>query len=162
MTGVESAATVAAAICSGLSGGVYFAFSAIVLPALRSRSEGEMADEATGEATATMRAINVAAVRAPFMVVFFGGAVSAAAVVAIGLFDEPRPLRIAGGVLALAAFGITVGRNVPLNEALARGTLAGHGSVWARFEPRWRRANHARTILSVLAAIAMTTSLAER
>jgi len=159
MTGVESAATVAtvataaAAVCSGVSGGVYFAFSALVLPALRSRP--------AAEAAATMRAVNVAAVRAPFMAVFFVGVVSASAVVVLDLLDEPQPLRIAGGVLALAAFGITVARNVPLNEALARGRLAGHGSVWARFEPRWRRANHARTLLSVLAAIALTTSLAE-
>jgi uncharacterized membrane protein len=152
MTGVESATTVAAVAYSGVSGGVYFAFSALVLPALRSRP--------ADEAAATMRAVNVAAVRAPFMTVFFGGAVSAVAVVALDLFDEPQPLRIAGAVLALAAFGVTVARNVPLNDALGRAVGADGGAAWSRVEPRWRRANHA--VVSVLATLALTASLTGR
>ncbi|GAB3605550.1 hypothetical protein GCM10027413_09590 [Conyzicola nivalis] len=149
MNTLETATVVTAAACAGVAGGVYFSFSALVLPALRTR--------AASDAVAAMRAVNVAAVRPPFMLVFFGGAVSAAAVAVFELVGETHPARIAGAALALVAFGITVVRNVPLNNALAGGS-----PDWQRFEPRWRRANHARAAASILAAVALAASLADR
>jgi uncharacterized membrane protein len=156
MTYICTATVVTAAVCAGVAGGVYFSFSALVLPALRGRP--------AGDAVAVMRAVNVAAVRPPFMLVFFGGAVSAAAVAVTevagsvgGSVGEVQPARVVGAALALAAFGITVVRNVPLNNA-----LAGRSPDWQHFEPRWRRANHARAVASVLAAIALGASLAGR
>jgi uncharacterized membrane protein len=155
MTYIYTATVVTAAVCAGVAGGVYFSFSALVLPALRGRP--------AGDAVAVMRAVNVAAVRPPFMLVFFGGAVSAAAVAvtevvgSVGPVGELHPARVMGAALALAAFGITVVRNVPLNNA-----LAGSSPDWQHFEPRWRRANDARAAASVLAAIALGASLVAR
>jgi uncharacterized membrane protein len=158
MTYIYTATVVTAAVCAGVAGGVYFSFSALVLPALRGRL--------AGDAVAVMRAVNVAAVRPPFMLVFFGGAVSAAAVAvtevvgsvgSAGSVGDVHPARVVGAALALAAFGITVVRNVPLNNA-----LAGRSPDWQRFEPRWRRANHARAAASILAAVALGASLAAR
>jgi uncharacterized membrane protein len=156
MTYIYAATVVTAAVCAGVAGGVYFSFSALVLPALHGRP--------AGDAVAVMRAVNVAAVRPPFML--FGGAVSAAAVAvtevvgsvgSVGSVGDVHPARVVGAALALAAFGITVVRNVPLNNA-----LAGRSPDWQRFEPRWRRANHARAAASILAAVALGASLAAR
>ena len=138
--------TIAAATFAAAVGGVYIAFSALVLPALRDNSD----------AITVMRRVNVVAVRAPFMFVFFGSALTAAAVLVVELVTGAHPLVVVGAVLALASFAVTVVRNVPLNNE-----LAGPTGDWQRFEPRWRRANHLRAALAIGAAVALITSLAD-
>lgn len=140
-------ATVVAAVSAGVLGGVYLAFSVMVLPALRAGGPVE--------AVATMRSINRLAVRPPFMTVFFGSALSAVVAVVADAVAGAQPLVIVGGVLALASFVVTVARNVPLNDG-----LAGDAPDWPRFEPRWRVANHVRAALAVAAAACFGTGLA--
>lgn len=153
-----AAITVTSAVCTGLAGGVYLAFSAIVMPALRTRP--------SKEAIATMQRINVSAVRPPFMIVFFGGAAASAALaimeLASGTIDIPSIARISGAVLALASFGITILRNVPLNNALAAVRSSANDSqpTWKRFDGPWSMANLVRGIAAGAATALLAASLA--
>ena len=65
---METWPALVAGIGSGLVGGFYLAFSLVVMPALR-RLPG-------GAAASAMIAVNRAAVRAPFLVLFFGTALA--------------------------------------------------------------------------------------
>lgn len=150
--------TTTSAVCTGLAGGVYLAFSAIVMPALRTRP--------SKEAIATMQHINISAVRPPFMIVFFGGAAASGTLaimeLAAGPLDVPSLARISGAVLALASFGITIVRNVPLNNALAaKGSSAADSqATWKRFDGPWSTANLVRGIAAIAATALLAASLA--
>jgi uncharacterized membrane protein len=150
---LETFATTTAAVCAGATGGVYVAFSSMVLPALNGR--------AAGEAVSAMQRINVLAVRPPFMALFFGGAIaSVVAGVTAGSDEGQGVLRVAGAVLSLASFGVTVAVNVPLNNALARASGVGDSNVWRAFERPWARANTVRGALALAGAAALAGSLA--
>lgn len=153
-----TAVTATSAICAGVAGGVYFAFSAMVMPALRALP--------ASQSVSAMQRININAVRLPFMVVFFGGAAAAVAVVitelASGAATPAAPSRIIGAGLALAAFGITIVRNVPLNNTLARITpdMPDIEARWNIFSSAWSAANHARATAAIAATITLVVSLA--
>lgn len=153
MSAFDTITTTAAAVCAAASGGVYLAFSAMVLPALNS-------GPAT-EAVAVMQRVNVAAVRPPFMTVFFGGAAAslAAAVTAGG--SEHQLMRVGGAMLALASVAVTVAVNVPRNNALARvATGPDADGAWFAFERTWSRANVLRAVLALSGSAALAGSLA--
>lgn len=154
-----TAATATSAICTGVAGGVYFAFSALVMPALRALP--------ANQAVPAMQHININAIRLPFMVVFFGSVAMSLAVVitelTLGADTRASPSRIVGAGLALAAFGITIVRNVPLNNTLAR-IAPGVPDVEARwnvFNRAWSAANHTRTTAAIAATIVLVDSLAK-
>lgn len=157
-TTLQAAAAITAALGAGVAGGVYFAFSAVVLPALDTLP--------ARSAVTAMQRINVRAVRLPFMVVFFGGAAAAIVVVIAelgsGAITEYGPTRVLGAGLALTAVGITVVRNVPLNNGLAR-VLAEVPDIdvsWRSFHRGWSVANHARAIAAIAGAALLVASLA--
>lgn len=157
MTLIGTTATITAAVTTGLTGGVYLAFTTMVMPALHGAG--------TAEAVATMQRVNVAAVRAPFMIVFFGSAATAVAAaiaqVASGHLTSLGALRLIGAGLAVGAFAITVAVNVPLNDALAATTpgTAEAATTWARFEGSWGTANLVRGLASIAATAALVASL---
>jgi uncharacterized membrane protein len=135
----------AAGVGSAVAGGFYFAFSAVVIPALRRRP--------SHEAAATMVAINSQALRPPFMLVFFGTAAACAgAAVAAAVDPQARSLlRLAGPAAYLAGWVLTMAVNVPHNNRLAADG-AGH---WPAFHRSWTRANHVRAVLSIAGAAAL-------
>lgn len=153
-----TAVTATSAVCAGVAGGVYFAFSAIVMPALRALP--------ADHCIAAMRRINTSAVRLPFMAVFFGGAAASVALVVTELVSDASAPgaanRMAGAGLALAAFGITIVRNVPLNNELARNVPDGVDAAarWTAFDRGWSSANHARAVASLAAVVVFLDSLA--
>ena len=150
-TALTAAAVTSAAVCTGLAGGVYLAFSAMVLPALRS---------ATPETAVTaMQRINTAAVRPAFMTVFFGAALSSAAVLALAITTDGvrSPATIAGACLSLAGFAITVAFHQPRNGALGRlhpdsGADLQQGTRLLR---QWGYGNHLRAAASVGGMVAL-------
>lgn len=150
-----TALTIITAIGASLAGGIYLAFSTIVMPALRILP--------AGEASTTMRRINEMAVRAPFMSVFFGGAAAAAAVVVTQLVSDEPPtpgaIRTIGAGLVLASFVVTLVFNVPRNNVLASNTAASTTIAWETFDRGWSRANHLRGALAIVGAVVLTTSL---
>lgn len=135
-------------------GGVYLAFSAMVMPALRSRP--------AADAIATMQHVNVAAVRAPFMVVFFGSAAAAVAVVVVEVVRARSAdgvglgtaLGVAGALLSLAGFVVTVAYNVPRNDLVAAldPTAVADQAHWLDLAREWTSANSLRGGLSLLGA----------
>ena len=136
-------------------GGVYLAFSAMVMPALRSRP--------AADAIATMQHVNVAAVRAPFMAVFFGSAAAAVAVVVVEVLrarsaDDASlgtALGLAGALLSLAGFVVTVAYNVPRNDLVAAldPTSVTDQARWLSLTREWTSANSLRGGLSLLGAV---------
>jgi uncharacterized membrane protein len=157
MTGFLYAATLATCLGCGLAGGVFFAFSSFVMPAL------ERLPAAQG--IAAMQSINRLAVTPAFMTALFGTALAcvAVAVWAIVEWDESFvPWVVAGSAVYLVGvIGLTITYHVPRNEALARmdptgADAAGH---WSRYLAEWTTWNHARAAAGVAAAAALTVAL---
>jgi uncharacterized membrane protein len=115
--------------------GVFFAFSAFVMPALRRLP--------AAQGIAAMQSINKLAVTPAFMTALFGTALACVglavwAVVAWG--QSPAPWVLAGSALYLAgAIVVTIAANVPLNDALAALHPDGAGAAgrWAGYLSRW-------------------------
>ena len=114
MTGGVTRLAAVAAVGAATTGGVFFAFSTFVMRALRNLEPRQ--------GLTAMQAINRAAPNPLFMTVLFGTAALSGGLAVVGLrkLDEPgAPALVAGGVLYLAAVGITAGYHVPRNDALA-------------------------------------------
>lgn len=134
---------------SAVVGGFYLAFSAVVMPALRNRSEEV--------AIATMVAINEKAVRPPFMVLFFGTSAACAGVACAAALDPQlhSPLRLAGAVAYLAGWVSTIAVNVPLNNRLSQSAAGRADQQWNKYHRSWTRANNFRAALSIGGAIGL-------
>lgn len=131
---MELLGTLTAVGCS-LVGGVFFAFSGFVLPGLARAPDGAGA----------MRAVNVAAVRPPLMVLLFG---TAAACVAVLVLGSGVPDRVGAALYLVGTLGVTVAANVPLNDALERDP-----ATWPRYLRLWTRWNTLRTVAATGAAV---------
>jgi len=149
--------TVLAALGSGLIAGVFFAFSAFVMTAL-SRLPAPSGISA-------MQSITAAIKSPPFLGVFFGTAVLAAVLGLAAPFrwSEPGALYLLiGSLLYLnGPFGVTVLRNVALNNQLANvGPESAEGAkFWQHFLASWTAWNHVRTVFSLAAAAAFIMAL---
>lgn len=156
MSGYVQILVIAAAVGVGLMAGLLFAFSIVVMRAL--------SDLAPEDGLFAMQRINVRIINPLFLLVFVGSAVLcvAVAVVALrGMASPGAPLLLAGACAYLAGpLGVTVARNVPLNNRLAVLT-AGQASVeWPRYVSAWLRWNHLRAALGVLASVLLCAGLA--
>ena len=143
--GLTQLLAVLAGMGAAAVGGVYLAFSVMVLPAFRRLGEES--------ASAAMLAINRWAERGPFIVVFLGAALAAIALgitAATGLPDPGAAQRLAAAVLSLASTIITIAANVPHNNRLLRDGAA----YWPVFQRRWGRLNTLRAVLA-LSAVAL-------
>ena len=134
-----SALTVVAAVGCAAMGGVFFAFSAFVMAALRRLP--------AAQGVAAMQSINVVAVTPLFMTALFGTAVACVAAIVDGAIA-------AGVVYLLGVIAVTIAYNVPRNNALASvepGTAEAE-RLWARYLTEWTAANHVRTVSGLAAA----------
>jgi uncharacterized membrane protein len=144
------------ALGSGLVAGVLFAFSTSVMTAL-SRLP-------SSQGITAMQNANVAILNPWFLSAFVGTAAGAAVLVVSSLFrlDEPTAAyHLVGGGLYLAVFVVTRAYHIPRNDALAAldADSAGAARAWATYVSEWTRWNHARVILGLSAALALTLSL---
>jgi uncharacterized membrane protein len=134
-----------------LLGGLYFAFSAFIMKALR---ESGMAG------VTAMNAINRVILRSAFMPLFFGTALASGALAVIGVMHVGAPGAIplvAGGLLYVAGmFLVTMFFNVPLNNALQNVQAESRTgtAIWNDYLRRWTLWNHVRTV-SCLGAAAL-------
>jgi uncharacterized membrane protein len=148
MSLLEWVLLVTAVLC-GVAGGVFFAFSTYVMPALDR--------VAPAQAVAAMQAINVAAV-APFTTVQGAPAVLSVALIVDALVDwrgTASALIVAAGIVYLVGLiGLTGGYHVPRNNALDRVDAAGPeaAAAWRRYAGPWTRGNHVRALAGTLAA----------
>jgi len=153
--------TASAAVGCAAAGGLFYAFSTFVMRGL-DRTEPT-------EAITAMRGINAEAqANVPFLAFFLGSTLLALAVgvVAVGRLGRPGGwLLLAGAVVGLLAFVVTIAFNVPLNNRLdgvdpatLSATEAEH--EWRTYLSAWTGWNHVRTVSGVAAAALMLTGLA--
>ncbi|WP_277213351.1 anthrone oxygenase family protein [Isoptericola croceus] len=139
-----AALVAAAAVATGLAGGVLYAFSAFVMAGLRRLPPDDGA--------AAMRAINRDAVRPPLMVLLLAtvGFPVAGAVVGLAESAPGAGWAVGGAVVAVVGvLGVTGLGNVPLNDRLE--AAQDTGAEWQRFVPPWLRWNHVRTVAGAVA-----------
>ena len=140
------------ALGSGAIGGVFFAFSNFVMPAL--------VRIAPAEGIHAMQAINVTVVNRLFLGTFMGtGLLSMAAIVGALLnWDGAGSLCavLGGAIYVLGCILVTLRGNVPLNNALMRVTQADAlgEATWRSYLTDWTRWNTVRTI-ACFAAMAL-------
>ncbi|MEW2164100.1 anthrone oxygenase family protein [Streptomyces sp. NPDC007084] len=141
----------------GLVAGAFCAFSTFVMRAL--------AQLPPAQGIAAMQAINVAAVRPPFMLVFLGSAVLCAVVAVVTFVVWPDgatvELLLGSALYLVGSFGVTVVANVPRNEVLLRlepGTPEA-AAQWPAYVREWTMWNHVRMIASAAAAVLYTLAL---
>jgi uncharacterized membrane protein len=148
------ALTALAAVGCGLVGGVFFAFSTFVMPAL--------ARLPAPAGIAVMQSINVTAVRPPLMAALFGtAAVCLLLAIAVLYGEPPAPvLRVVAACLlyVLGNAVVTMVCNVPLNDALARADPASAegARLWQAYLGSWTAWNHVRTVTALVAAALLT------
>lgn len=145
-----NAAIVVTAVASAALGGVFFAFSSFIMPALDRI--------APAEAMRAMQRINVDVLCRSFFALFFGVPIlSLGLTVHAGLaWSEPgSALLLTAGLLnILGSFVVTVVGNVPLNERLAKQSAdsANASTLWSTYSKPWVRWNSLRASANLAAA----------
>ncbi|WP_305967728.1 MULTISPECIES: DUF1772 domain-containing protein [unclassified Mameliella] len=158
MTTIFLALLQGAILAYALLAGVFLAFSDFIMRSL-SRTSGSGGVEA-------MQVINREVFRWVFMILFMGMApvsllLSGFAVLSL---DTPadRLILLAGLVYLVGCFGVTVIRNVPMNERLAAmdPTGATAQEYWTgTYLTRWTFWNTVRTIACALSSVLLMTAL---
>ncbi|MFI8945901.1 DUF1772 domain-containing protein [Streptomyces sp. NPDC053750] len=150
--------TVLGVLGTGLTAGVFCAFSTFVMRGLAALPPAQ--------GVAAMNAVNTAAVRPPFMVVFLGTAVLAAVIAVVTFVVWPKEaaveLLLGSALYLIGSFGVTAAAHVPRNTALLRldpGTAEAAGR-WPRYVREWTAWNHVRTGASAAASVAYVLALA--
>jgi len=146
-----NAGVVAAVVGAGLTVGTLFAFSTLIMAALK------RLDDAEG--IRAMQQINKTVYTPWFMGPFFGTTLLSIGAVVFALMNMDQgwwlPMLCAGLLFVIGVFGVTAVGNVPLNERLARMDPddAATAEFWRRYLVVWTRWNHARVGLGVLSII---------
>ena len=157
MSGVLYVATLATALGCGLVAGVFFAFSSFVMASLKRLPPAQ--------GIAAMQSMNILAVTPAFMTALFGTAAACLgfmvwAVISWG--EPPATLVFCAGVLYLiGAIGVTMARNVPLNNRLAKlhTQSANAAGYWHEYVTKWTGWNHLRTVAALVAATLLTVAV---
>ena len=150
-------ATTAAAVGSTLVGGVFFAFSTFVMPALRRLPPTD--------GLAAMQAMNRAAPASGLFMAALGGtallSLGLAANAATHLDEAHARYELLGAALYLSSIAITAGYHVPHNDTLAlvEPAGAGAGDAWLGYARGWVAWNHVRTITSLAAGVSFALAL---
>ncbi|MFZ5784166.1 MAG: DUF1772 domain-containing protein [Pseudomonadota bacterium] len=150
---------IAGALGCGLVAGIFFAFSSFVMAALGRLS--------AAEGTAAMNAINVTVINPGFMLAFFGTAVvciAAAAAAALRGAGDAWLVALAAVLYAAGCIGVTMARNVPLNNQLAAAAIGTPeaAALWTHYLGAWTFWNTVRTIAAAAAAVMLMAVLAWR
>lgn len=159
MSGVLYSATMAAALGCGLMAGVFFAFSAFVMDGL--------AKLASAPGMSAMQSINRAASSPLILTALFGTALVCTGLSVWALANAGESAvgwHVSGsGLYLVGAIVVTIARNVPMNEALARvdperPEAAAH---WNNYLLRWTAWNHVRGFAALGAAALLTVALVQ-
>jgi len=155
-----SALTLVATVGAGLMAGLFFVFSVAIMPAF--------ARIAPTSGMAAMQSINQSILNPWFLAVFFGMALIClvlSGVAITGHYGEGKGYVLAAGILYLiGCIGVTIGRNVPLNNDLAAVTPADIEGAkrWQRYVHVWTRWNHVRTVSCTASAALFAQALVVR
>lgn len=141
--------TFLAAIGAGVVGGVFFAFSNFVMPAL--------ARLPVAGGIAAMNSINITVITPTFMTALFGTGLVCLVLIAGAILGWSQPgsfWLLAGALIYLVGNPIvTMMFNVPLNDALAAVDPASSdgAAAWAGYLSNWVIWNHVRTVTAIAA-----------
>lgn len=145
------------ALACALMGGIFYAFSSFIMPAL-----GRIPAD---EAIRAMQRINIDVYHWSFMAVFFGTPI-ACVVAAAYAFSSANGQVVLYAIIGcvvyvLGNFVVTAAGNVPLNNAFAviNPDTVDATRDWARYAIPWTRWNHVRTVASLVAAGAFLLAL---
>ena len=137
-------------VTTGLMSGLLYGWSVSVIPGTKRVPAGNYVD--------TMQHINRAIINPAFVVPFMGIplVLGGAAVMQFRAGDHRRGWLLTGAAVTyvVGVLGVTVGRNVPLNDALDAFDLRGSTSEAVErrrttYERPWNRWHHLRTLASV-------------
>lgn len=151
---VSDGAMVAATLTSGLTAGLFFAFSVSVMRGLA------RTDDATF--VRSMQEINVAILNGWFAVAFVGAPLSTtlATVLHVGQRKVPALAWMTAALgFSIVTLVVTFAASVPLNTELARATAGDVTGARRRFEARWVQRNLVRTISSTAASGCLSFAL---
>jgi uncharacterized membrane protein len=147
--------TFAAALGSGVVGGIFYGFSSFIMTALKQLPKTQGA--------AAMKMINVTVINPVFLLVFLGTALACLLLAGGSFFYWDHPgtkwLLAASLFYLLGCFGVTMLGNVPLNNQLASVAPDEEATLWARYLKTWTRWNHVRTFASILASLLFMLAL---
>lgn len=143
---VQVVLVVSGLVAAAISGGAFFAFSNFVMRALSKLP--------APDAVSAMQSINREAPNPLFVIAIVGAGLVGlpVAIAEVDNLDEASALFLVAGVgLSLAAFAITMGINVPKNNALDRLDTGSSSAVayWPHYLTSWTRANTMRTVASL-------------
>ncbi len=150
----------ASLISSGLMAGLFFGWAVSVIPGTL-----RISDRAY---ISTMQSINAAIVNPLFVITFIGTALAlaGAAILHFRSGDTRRAWWLAAATVTytIGLLGVTVGGNIPLNNALDRfdldaATTESIAKQRSDYEGPWNRWHNVRTVAAV-AALAMTSAAA--
>jgi uncharacterized membrane protein len=157
--------TLLAAIGSGVMAGFFYGFSNVVMGALRRIP--------APSGIAAMQSINVVVLNPLFFVLFFGTAllglvlgvaalVDGAGASAADPADGGLTLALVGGLVYLVGvIGVTMARNVPMNDRLAAvdANCPEGAEVWNDYVRRWTTWNHVRTVGALVSFVLFVLAL---
>jgi len=141
---------IGAMLGSSLMAGTFFAFSTFVM--------GALARLPAAEGISAMQSINVVVLNRWFLGVFVGtaGLAGICAALAVTIESEHANWMLIGALAYVTGtFLVTVARNVPLNNRLAK-LAAGDAdslAVWRHYLQRWTQWNHVRTVGAAIATV---------
>lgn len=148
---------VALIVTSGLLAGFFFAWWCSCMVGLRRVSDAAFVE--------TMQAINGVLPNSRFAIPFFAPVLLAPILAWMLLGGGQRTAgawAVVATVFSAVTFVITAGRNVPLNNELARAQLSDATSARKAFERPWVRWNTVRTLTSTIAFVASVLMLVNR
>lgn len=149
--------TTAAVIGTGVSGGVFFDFSFVVMPGLR--------ELPAAQGIAAMEALNRTAVTPPLMLLMYLTTALCAVLMVRALMKWDRvsaPWILVGAIAYLLATVVITGAvNVPVSASMDAldPSAAGAAARWDDLFTQWTWWNHARMLLSITAAVGFAVAL---
>lgn len=156
------AATITA-LATATVGGLFYAFSTFVMRGL------DRTDPV--DAITAMRGVNAEAqANVPFLTLFIGSALVALGLGVAAAFRLQAPgagYILAGSILGVVAFVVTVAFNIPLNNALDRldpATLSAADAAreWRAYLVPWMTWNHVRTVAPILGSALILVGVVHR
>ncbi len=148
---------IVALVGTGVISGLLFAFSNFIMRAL-----AELPNE---YGMVAMQRINDRIINPIFAVFFFGTPLACAIIIAATIRSisvDGHPALLLGALLyLLGPFGITMLRNVPLNNKLARAPRDNAESEWPAYQRHWQFWNHIRSYIGIVAIASLALGLSQ-
>jgi len=141
----------------GLVAGIFFAFTNLIMAALRNISPEH--------GISAMQAINITVINLRFLSVFLGTGLGCLVLTILTLMGHGGPYTLyllMGSVLyLLGSILVTIVFNIPLNDSLATvdANSTQGAKAWARYLSTWTRWNNVRTVSSFAAMISFLCAL---